>query len=655
MSSYDQHRGRRGASTRGGGYVDRSSGDRSQKRSRDDDRGGNRPGQSENPKFQKRGGGRGRGRGRGGAKKTREEFVDSVTTRTAVDKHGRFNPDTEEKVQLCANYFKVYPMNVDRRVRITMYHVIFKPFCEERGNRYGLMRQLGLGTSNYDGSASIYLMQKLRDKVTKFDAESRDGRRFIITLAEKNEILTTDAMFFTILNLIIRNAMDALKLQLVGRNYYDAANKIDMPALRLQIWPGYITSIRQHEQNLLLGCELVKKVMRNETVYSIIEESARSGRDYKTNVNKRLIGTTVLTSYNNMTYKINDIDWDSNPNSKFTQRDGTEKSYIDYYRERYSLEINDHKQPLLISKATAKALRGGSSQLILLIPELCRTTGIEDNMRNNFEMMRTLANETRMTPAERVEKLLGFNRRLQTNPKSLSIFENNEVRLDTELVRFEGRRLQQQKIEFGNGEKVDIQTSEAAINKSADWTNCLKNKRLYVPTKLDDAWVFIYAKKMEVDAETFLSKLISIGNHMGMMISEKALKRVALPNDNIKAYLDELRKHLSRDVGFIMVGVTSVKVDLYSAIKRAAFCSERSNRVPIQVVVQKTMRSKIIDSVATKVAIQINCKLGGTPWNVSIPLESLMVIGFDVSHGTADKKNSYGAMVAYFYNASRFL
>lgn len=51
-------------------------------------------------------------------------------------------------------------------------------------------------------------------------------------------------------------------------------------------------------------------------------------------------------------------------------------------------------------------------------------------------------------------------------------------------------------------------------------------------------------------------------------------------------------------------------------------------------------------SVATKVAIQINCKLGGAPWTVQVPMPDLMVIGFDVCHDSIDKSQSYGGLVA---------
>jgi aubergine-like protein len=57
---------------------------------------------------------------------------------------------------------------------------------------------------------------------------------------------------------------------------------------------------------------------------------------------------------------------------------------------------------------------------------------------------------------------------------------------------------------------------------------------------------------------------------------------------------------------------------------------------------------KGVMSIATKVVIQINAKLGGEPWAVANPLKAsnTMVIGFDVYHCGKRKGQSVGAMVA---------
>ena len=41
----------------------------------------------------------------------------------------------------------------------------------------------------------------------------------------------------------------------------------------------------------------------------------------------------------------------------------------------YNIKIKDHKQPLLVSLPKDRDKRGGRTQLIYLIPELCAITG----------------------------------------------------------------------------------------------------------------------------------------------------------------------------------------------------------------------------------------------------------------------------------------
>lgn len=51
-------------------------------------------------------------------------------------------------------------------------------------------------------------------------------------------------------------------------------------------------------------------------------------------------------------------------------------------------------------------------------------------------------------------------------------------------------------------------------------------------------------------------------------------------------------------------------------------------------------------SVATKIGIQLNCKLGGEAWAVEIPLKNLMVIGIDCYHDSQSKGKSISGFVA---------
>lgn len=76
-----------------------------------------------------------------------------------------------------------------------------------------------------------------------------------------------------------------------------------------------------------------------------------------------LLGTSVLTRYNNRTYKVDDIDWDKNPQYKF-QYKGQLTTLIDYYKTHHNVEIKDQTQPLLVHKHKFK---GSGGEVIIKI------------------------------------------------------------------------------------------------------------------------------------------------------------------------------------------------------------------------------------------------------------------------------------------------
>jgi aubergine-like protein len=46
---------------------------------------------------------------------------------------------------------------------------------------------------------------------------------------------------------------------------------------------------------------------------------------------KQLVGCTVLTRYNNKTYRIDDIDWQKTPRSTFETSSGQQITFAEYY------------------------------------------------------------------------------------------------------------------------------------------------------------------------------------------------------------------------------------------------------------------------------------------------------------------------------------
>ena len=69
--------------------------------------------------------------------------------------------------------------------------------------------------------------------------------------------------------------------------------------------------------------------------------------------------------------------------------------------------------------------------------------------------------------------------------------------------------------------------------------------------------------------------------------------------------------------------------------------------VASQVINYKTIANeKKVSSVVQKVALQINCKLGGELWACSTPFKNMMVVGVDVYHDPTRKTSSIAGIVA---------
>jgi aubergine-like protein len=151
-----------------------------------------------------------------------------------------------------------------------------------------------------------------------------------------------------------------------------------------------VTAVDQYEGGLLLQCDVSHRVLRTETVRDLILNLRKKGGDLKSEAEKALLGVSVLTRYNNNSYKIDDLDFDQNPESTFANSKGETLTYVEYYQRQYQIEIQDKKQPLLVNRPKKKGgSEGEADRIICLIPELCLMTGLTDAMRSDFKVYNT--------------------------------------------------------------------------------------------------------------------------------------------------------------------------------------------------------------------------------------------------------------------------
>lgn len=70
--------------------------------------------------------------------------------------------------------------------------------------------------------------------------------------------------------------------------------QVDIPEHKLQIWPGYKTTINQYEDRLLMVTEITHKVLRMDTVLQMLQEyAATKGANFKKNFLEDVVGMFV--------------------------------------------------------------------------------------------------------------------------------------------------------------------------------------------------------------------------------------------------------------------------------------------------------------------------------------------------------------------------
>merc|ERR1719411_2388850 len=274
-------------------------------------------------------------------------------------------------------------------------------------------------------------------------SQRNDGVAVEITIKLVGEIQPSDYHYMQFFNIVLRQAMENMQLELIRRDYYDPKAAIILKQHKLELWPGYVTSIRQHEEKILMCCEISHKILRTDTVLDQIGEihqKTRGGPSFHAEVEKALLGAIIITRYNNKTYRVDEIAWDKKPSDEFEGRNDEKMTYMKYYETRYNRKITDVKQPLLISMPKLREERSGVSGPIFLIPELCNMTGLSDEQRANFNLMKSMGEYTRQDPVKRTQTLAKFAQRISSREIQGEI-EAWNLRFSQELESFRGRIL----------------------------------------------------------------------------------------------------------------------------------------------------------------------------------------------------------------------
>ena len=136
---------------------------------------------------------------------------------------------------------------------------------------------------------------------------------------------------------------------------------------------------------------------------------------------------------------MDEIAWDKKPTDEFEGRNEEKMSYLKYYEDRYNRKITDPKQPLIISMPKVREVRSGVGGPIYLIPELCNMTGLSDEQRANFNLMKAMGEYTRQDPVKRCKTLTKFAERLNGNKEIADDMQGWNLKFSSDLLQFRSR------------------------------------------------------------------------------------------------------------------------------------------------------------------------------------------------------------------------
>lgn len=520
---------------------------------------------------------------------------------------------------------------------IFRYEVRYDPETDSPRVRNGLLNQhltqLG-STKTFDG-VTLYLPIKLPEHETILKSIRHDGTEVKITVIFQRQQRPQDSMQF--FNVLLNKVMRCLEMVRINRNNFNPRCAHSIQQHRMELWPGFVTAIEEVEGGLKLNIDANHRVMRTDTVYDFIKSSMQDSRggNPRDSVFSDLVGCTVLTRYNNETYRIDDIVWDQNPSLEFDCK-GKKITLAEYYKAHWNLLVKDLKQPLLLHRAKKRQTQGGTKEEeILLVPEFCYMTGLTDKIRSDFKIMRDLAAVTQVVPEARRKVIKSFIEDVRKHETAGALLRSWGLKMADDLTRYKGRTLDPETILYGGGKK-------SIVNDKADWGGpATKNPMLRVQNMTN--WFICSTERDQKYAKEFIKLLQRVSRDMGMAVGEPII--VALKNDSTQNYINELRKVINPSLDMVVCLVPTIRNDRYSAIKKLC-CVEMPIRS--QVIVTKTISNeKKIKSVTEKIALQMNCKMGGALWALKIPFRDVMVVGIDVFHaGVGQKAASVAGFVA---------
>ncbi|CAG0912671.1 unnamed protein product [Notodromas monacha] len=540
-------------------------------------------------------------------------------------------------VEVAANYVKLH---FKPNFGIFEYSVSFTPGIDDSKARRSVLDRLSELTGDaklFDGSSMLLLPKRISSEASSsivksvVDSSSNNVEVKLDFLGEKP--LPRCLRWYNALFKLVQKDLDMIR---VGRNFFAYSQRRSVPEYHLEVWPGFISAVHFYDEGLVLCLDISHRVLRTETVHELIS-SVEQSLTFKNKVEAILLKQVVMTRYNNCTHIVHDIAWGETPNNTFVTRAGRCLTYVQYYKIIHDIDIQDVEQPLLICRQ--KRMKSGVestnlADLVRLIPELCYMTGLSENMRCNHSVMKSISRYNKPGAEERKKALMDYVSDLNTNEKARKRLEDWGLVLDTNLVRPNVRILDQPRVRVGPEMSTRVEVFDVN-GRFKDWASKLGEFGVIHAVPLLQ-WVVIAPVRMRTNMQKFIEAYVKrMGAYLRAAVAHPTVKYIQ--QDSVPSYLSAIAEFQEPDVQLFLIGFMSQRDDKYQAVKKM-LCKQMPR--PSQCILNRTLSKDTIAPIVNKIALQINCKLGGELWAVEHSTKGAMFVGIDVYHDQYKRNES---------------
>ena len=395
-----------------------------------------------------------------------------------------------KEIDIVSNHFNV---KFDKLQRIYIYFVDFQPKVE---SDFRKMKQLLIETIReplskeigifFLSGSSLFASEKpsFSQSISFKTCYEKKNYELTINLSKAftiNEIFNEDKRMSLLpqkfFNILIKFFLKKLKFFEFGRTskFYDPSKSCEIEQTKLLIYHGFHTSFNNYDGGFFLRIDISHKIVRTDTVLQLIdriyndERNQERAKDEKRRlVKEALVGKVVLAMYGNYRYwRIDDVLFDKDCNTFLLDEaaEQPDKKYnmtlVEYYKEKYNMEIRKPRQPLLMHIQTK------TNKTFYILPEFCVMTGIPDDF--NDSQKKRVTDLCIKAPNVRMHEIEGLTRDLNQEmsdpfcPKRLC--DSLGISIDSNPVEFKAKLLKEPTILFGHEEFLGEKTTHFQVNK----------------------------------------------------------------------------------------------------------------------------------------------------------------------------------------------